>query len=149
MATLGKGFLAKRLVAVELVAFLVVIALLWLDELIDIPFLLLGGEATPVNWRESLLETLLIAPIGLVTVYYTRLMVNKVKLLEGFLPICASCKKIRDKGGNWQQMETYIRDRSEAEFSHGICPHCAKELYPELFAPKDGPKPPEPRLNGQ
>ncbi len=148
MKTLGKGFLAKRLAAVELVAFLVVIALLWLDELIDIPFLLLGAEATPVNWRESLFETLVIAPIALATVCFTRSIVRRLKHLEGFLPICASCKKIRDNEGNWQQMEDYIRDRSEAEFSHGICPQCARKLYPELFA-KEGPKPSAPLSDGK
>ncbi len=58
---------------------------------------------------------------------------EKVKLLSGFLPICASCKKIRDDNGYWQQIESYIRDHSEAEFSHGICPDCAKKLYPECF----------------
>jgi hypothetical protein len=56
----------------------------------------------------------------------------KVKLLSGFLPICASCKKIRDDKGYWNQIESYIRDHSEAEFSHGICPECAEKLYPEL-----------------
>jgi PAS domain-containing protein len=55
---------------------------------------------------------------------------EKVKLLSGFLPICASCKKIRDDQGYWKQIESYIRDHSEAEFSHGICPDCAKKLYP-------------------
>ncbi len=54
----------------------------------------------------------------------------KVKTLSGFLPICASCKKIRDDKGYWNQIETYIRDHSEADFSHGICPECAKNLYP-------------------
>jgi PAS domain S-box-containing protein len=56
---------------------------------------------------------------------------SKVKLLSGFIPICASCKKIRDDKGYWNQIESYIRDHSEAEFSHGICPDCAKKLYPE------------------
>lgn len=60
----------------------------------------------------------------------------KVKLLSGFLPICASCKKIRDDQGYWQQIEAYIRDHSEVEFSHGICPECAKRLYPEMFEQK-------------
>jgi len=58
---------------------------------------------------------------------------SKVKLLSGFLPICANCKKIRDDKGYWQQIEAYIRDHSEAEFSHSICPVCAKKLYPEFF----------------
>lgn len=57
----------------------------------------------------------------------------KVKQLSGFLPICASCKKIRDDKGYWNQIEYYIRDHSEAEFSHGICPDCAQKLYPEFY----------------
>ena len=50
---------------------------------------------------------------------------DKVKVLSGFLPICSSCKKIRDDKGYWNQIEEYIREHSEAEFSHGICPACA------------------------
>ncbi|UCE55321.1 MAG: PAS domain S-box protein [Desulfobacterales bacterium] len=57
----------------------------------------------------------------------------KVKVLSGLLPICANCKKIRDDRGYWNQIEGYIRDHSEAEFSHGICPTCARKLYPGLF----------------
>ena len=57
----------------------------------------------------------------------------KVKTLSGLMPICASCKKIRDDKGYWRQIEAYIRDHSEAEFSHSICPECKKELYPELY----------------
>jgi|WetSurMetagenome_2_1015567.scaffolds.fasta_scaffold97573_2 two-component system, cell cycle sensor histidine kinase and response regulator CckA len=55
----------------------------------------------------------------------------KVKLLSGMLPICASCKKIRDDHGYWRQIESYIREHSEAEFSHSICPACMKKLYPD------------------
>ena len=57
---------------------------------------------------------------------------SDVKKLSGLLPICASCKKIRDDKGYWNQIESFIGARSEAEFSHGICPDCAKKLYPEL-----------------
>ena len=57
---------------------------------------------------------------------------SKIKILNGFLPICSHCKKIRDDKGYWNQIESYIRDHSEAEFTHGICPVCAKELYPDL-----------------
>jgi len=53
------------------------------------------------------------------------------ELVRGFLPIFSSCKKIRLDQGSWQQIESYIRDHSDAEFSHGICPECAKTLYPE------------------
>jgi len=61
----------------------------------------------------------------------------KVKLLSGFIPICASCKKIRDDKGYWQQVESYIQKHSNAEFSHSICPECTHRLYPELY-----PEPP-------
>jgi two-component system, response regulator PdtaR len=56
----------------------------------------------------------------------------QVKKLSGLLPICASCKKIRDEQGGWQQIEDYITDHSEADFSHSICPECARRLYPEI-----------------
>ncbi|MCX5804853.1 MAG: PAS domain S-box protein [Proteobacteria bacterium] len=61
---------------------------------------------------------------------------NKVKTLSGLLPICASCKKIRNDEGYWEQIELYIRDHSEAEFSHSICPECAEKLYPEYYKKK-------------
>jgi len=57
---------------------------------------------------------------------------SEVRKLSGFLPICASCKKIRDDQGYWNQIEEYISDHSEAQFSHGICPDCMRKLYPEL-----------------
>jgi PAS domain S-box-containing protein len=55
----------------------------------------------------------------------------EIKALHGLLPICANCKSIRDHEGAWVQIESYIETRSEAQFSHGICPDCAKKLYPE------------------
>ena len=58
---------------------------------------------------------------------------NTVRHLHGLLPICARCKKIRDDSGYWQEVEVYIRQHSEAEFSHGICPQCAKELYGDFL----------------
>ena len=58
---------------------------------------------------------------------------GEVKQLSGLLPVCASCKKIRDDNGNWKQMESYISDHSEVLFSHGICPECIERLYPEQY----------------
>ena len=53
--------------------------------------------------------------------------------LGSFLPICANCKKIREEDDSWTPIEEYIRDHSEAEFSHSICPECAKKLYPDFY----------------
>jgi PAS domain S-box-containing protein len=58
---------------------------------------------------------------------------TEVKTLSGLLPICASCKKVRDDSGYWQQLESYVSRHSEAQFSHGICPDCMKKLYPEEY----------------
>ncbi len=57
----------------------------------------------------------------------------QINTLTGLLPTCAACKRIRDADGNWVEMESYIQDNSTARFSHGICPACAKELYPEIY----------------
>lgn len=62
---------------------------------------------------------------------------DKIKTLRGLIPICASCKNIRDDKGYWRQIEEYIHEHSELQFSHGICPDCAKKLYPELSLWKD------------
>jgi len=63
----------------------------------------------------------------------------QVHTLSGLLPICAACKKIRDDKGYWNQMEMYVREHSQAEFSHSICPDCMKTLYPDYAATR-GPE---------
>jgi PAS domain S-box-containing protein len=60
-----------------------------------------------------------------------------VKTLGGLLPICASCKKIRDDKGYWNQIESFVRDHTEAEFSHGICPDCMRTIYPDIAVHPD------------
>lgn len=61
-----------------------------------------------------------------------------VQQLSGMLPICASCKKIRDDTGYWTQVETYIHQHSQADFTHSICPECAAKLYPDIFPDDQG-----------
>jgi hypothetical protein len=60
-----------------------------------------------------------------------------VKKLSGLIPICSSCKKIRDDKGYWNQLEKYLLDHSDATLSHGLCPDCAKDLYPDVFNTKN------------
>jgi hypothetical protein len=62
----------------------------------------------------------------------------QVKTLSGLLPICSGCKKIRDDQGYWNRIETYISEHSEAQFSHGICPDCAKKYFPDYNAALEG-----------
>jgi PAS domain S-box-containing protein len=58
---------------------------------------------------------------------------SEVRTLRGLLPVCSFCKDIRDENGAWQQMEVYVTKRSEAKFSHGVCPSCLKKHYGDLF----------------
>ena len=59
------------------------------------------------------------------------------KVLAGYLPICARCKRIREEDGVWKQLESYIQAHSEVVFSHSLCPTCAKSFYPEFFTPEE------------
>ena len=59
--------------------------------------------------------------------------IDNVKTLSGFLPICASCKKIWDDQGYWKLIESYLSEHTDVDFTHSICPDCAKELYPQLY----------------
>lgn len=61
--------------------------------------------------------------------------ISEVKTLSGLLPICAACKRVRDDGGYWNQIETYIRSHSGVQFSHGLCPECIVKLYPDYQDP--------------
>ncbi|MFH2092878.1 MAG: hypothetical protein ABIJ31_10995 [Pseudomonadota bacterium] len=58
--------------------------------------------------------------------------IKEIKILKGIIPICCVCKNIRDDKGYWNQLEAYIQEHSDAEFSHGICKECASKLYPEI-----------------
>ena len=62
-----------------------------------------------------------------------RTALEQVKLLSGLLPVCSGCKMIRDEQGRWWQMEVYISEHSEARFSHGFCPDCFKQHYPQSY----------------
>jgi len=66
---------------------------------------------------------------------------SEVKTLSGLLPICASCQKIRNDRGYWDRIETYIQAHSDATFSHGLCPECAQQLYPDIFPDGEYPEP--------
>jgi hypothetical protein len=70
--------------------------------------------------------------IGILLHFHNYRILNEIKKLRGFLPICAKCKKIRDDKGYWSQIEQYIQERSDAVFSHGLCPECAQEYLKEI-----------------
>ena len=102
-----------------------------IDEIITASAVLLFGLAIFYfrRWREAidLMNTLDQEKHKLEQAF------EEIKQLRGMIPICASCKNIRDDKRYWHQVESYISDRSEAVFTHSICPECMKKLYPELI----------------
>jgi hypothetical protein len=89
----------------------------------------------PVSWSYELIDTaikvLVLLALAWVVDFIARQR-REIYVLEGMLPVCGFCKRIRDEGGGWVQMERYIADRSEARFSHGLCPECAQRHYGDL-----------------
>ncbi len=84
-----------------------------------------GGLAPPRLTPQYLNTVLLVAPVW-------SLVLANARTLSGILPICAACKRIRDEGGGWHQLESFVTDHSRAMFSHGLCPECRVRLYPDL-----------------
>ena len=127
MKTMG-----KTVILYESIGFGFIVILLWLSEIVDLPHLLFGVQATPLNWVESAMESVFVIALGITVITVTFGYIRKIKYLEGFLPVCSYCKRIRVKD-QWVPIEEYITDHSEAMFSHGFCPVCAEKYYRENF----------------
>ncbi len=113
------------------IAFATVIVIIWLDELLDLPYRLLLGVPTPVNLIEAVIETILIVIVWRISYASCCNLLNKINILEGMLPICSSCKKIRNDQQQWEPVEQYVSAKTQASFTHSLCPDCLRKLYPE------------------
>jgi len=113
---------------------LVFMALTFANEVIDLPHFVFGDQVTSWSQRsgEIFIEITVFVAVFVLELCLFRRLLGRIKILEGFLPICASCKKIRHQD-HWEQIESYITKNSLACFSHSLCPDCQKKLYPELF----------------
>jgi len=121
----------KRIQFVQAIAFALVVAIIWTNEILDIPHHLLGAPATPVNWREALLATGLILVLTAFVLRTTQQILSRMERLEALLPICSRCKKIRDAQGRWIPVESYIHERTSSQFTHSICPDCERDYCSE------------------
>ncbi|MCK5541550.1 MAG: hypothetical protein KAH62_00540 [Desulfobacula sp.] len=133
---------SKAIIFCEFFGFGVILLFLWLDEILDLPHYLFETIETPVNTAESIFESIMIIIIAIFCIGMTFRLLSKIKVLEGFLPICASCKKIRDSNDHWHPVESYIANHSNVSFSHGICQECMEKLYgdQEWYKKKVGDK---------
>ena len=131
----GTGvFLAAMTVVIVALSMAITVAVMWLrgDDYWNSGLALAAGVPlflVPLTWYGfiKVLEKLER------TEHELREALEQVQVLSGLLPICASCKMIRDGEGKWAKVEAYISAHTEVEFSHGICPECAKKLYPTYF----------------
>ena len=121
------------------IAQLVVVALFLLltlgNEIIDVPHYLFNDAPTSYSQRvgEIIIELSIFFVVMAIQIRLFMKLYNRIRILEGFLPICANCKKIRNAEDQWEEMEKYITKHSLAQFSHSICPSCARQLYPDLY----------------
>jgi hypothetical protein len=91
----------------------------------NVIFLMINSKRAEADFNQSELKLN-------TTVIDLKKALSEVKTLQGILPICSHCKKIRDDRGSWQAIEEYVHERSDAQFSHGVCPECAKKYYPDI-----------------
>ena len=123
----------------QFIILLLFLSLTVTNEVFDLPHFLLHDAATTWHQRtgEICIELIMFSlVIGLELLFFNH-MIQRIRVLEGFLPICANCKKIRIRN-RWEQIETYFSSHSRVQFSHSICPECKEKLYPELFSSKGG-----------
>jgi K+-sensing histidine kinase KdpD len=92
-----------------------------------------GMFENSVNFLIRIIVLSLLAYLVARTARQHKELTREVQILEGFLPICSFCKKIRDEEGNWQQLERYISNHSEAQFTHSFCPSCGKQHYGDYY----------------
>ncbi len=130
MKIITKKLITFRAIGYQLLGYGILVFLIVGDEVFDFPYNIFGFPATPINWAEALIEGLYIIALGIFSIYLSLRLLKQIKFLEGFLPICSYCKKIR-KENKWEPLEKYMSDHSEALFSHGLCPECAEKYYSE------------------
>jgi hypothetical protein len=123
-----KERISRHALLFQCVGFGLVMVVLWLDELLDIPRWLLGAEPTPVNWREGILESAMVFIIGGQTFAWTDLALGRIRRLEGFLIVCAQCRKTRISE-HWVPLEAYLSEHPDAAHAHRLCPTCEDTLY--------------------
>ena len=119
----------SRILVYEGIGFLVIIILSWIDVLTNLPRSI-GAFHFTYSWQESVLETLTVLLVAIPVMILTRRIVSRLYYLEGFLRVCAWCKKL-DHNGEWIPVPEFFERKFQTETSHGICPACGDDLRAE------------------
>jgi hypothetical protein len=125
------------LVAGEAGLFIIVTLVLWLDEFVDMPYLLLGAPETPYRPQEYIIETASILVLALVVITITLILLRRSRRLERFLRVCAWCRKVW-VDDEWVSFEEYALKRHSLKSSHGICEECVASLDKKTESKKAG-----------
>jgi hypothetical protein len=129
--------LPRHLFGLQLAGFSVLVIIIWLDELVDLPFRFLGAPMAPPSWQEALLESGIVIVLAALTLAATRRAMRRVVYLESFVVLCAWCRRVRldDK---WMSVEAYLAVH-QAETSHGVCEDCGRRVLAEQHGPAGSP----------
>ena len=119
--------ITRRLLLYESLGFVLLITVSWLDELMGLPALLFGSAVQP-NWHEAALEAVIILGAAIPTLWLTRRLVRRLVYLEGFLHVCAWCRKINVNDDQWMPMEEYFKTELNTKTTHGICQECSEKF---------------------
>ena len=113
----------KVILSLELIGFGAVIAMIWLDEYVDLPFRFLGAAKTPARPQEFWFEGLGVLFVATAVIVATLWIFRRLRRLEGFIEVCAWCRKI-NLGDDWISFEQYLKREHDVQSSHSICPEC-------------------------
>ena len=119
--------ITRRLLLYESLGFVLLITVSWLDELMGLPALLFVSAVQP-NWHEAALETVIILGAAIPTLWLPRRLVRRLVYLEGFLHVCAWCRKINVNDDQWMPMEEYFKTELNTKTTHGICQECSEKF---------------------
>lgn len=117
----------SRVLWYECFGFGLILSLSWLNQLVDLPHLLVGGELHASKWRDTTMETILILLIWAFVHSLTRRLVARLHYLEGMLRVCAWCRKVGHEE-RWMRLEDYFAEDLQIGTTHGVCPDCLKQL---------------------
>ena len=123
-----------RILWYEVGGSLAIIALSWINESTELPHFT-GAVQYVANWRESAVETAIVLLVAIPVMILTRRLVSRLYHLEGFLRICAWCKKL-EHNGEWVPLEEFFERKSQTETSHGMCPACMDEVKAKMKKPR-------------
>jgi hypothetical protein len=124
VAVTPRRIVLRRILLLESVAFLAIVAIIWLDELLDLPHLLFGTTPTPLRLGEGFLESILTMAVGIGVVLVTWRAFRRIEYLESLIVMCAWCRRVRE-GGDWVTVELFLERQHHAQTTHGICDTCA------------------------